>query len=246
MTSNDNIEEQNNNHNMDQMFHLMQQQMFQSVKPPEFAGTVDPTKARAWLEEIEKAFALVKVEEDQNTDFASYFLRGEANYSWESKKGNMSMTEYEDKFTELARFVPEQVDTEEKRAKRFQQGLKSWIRNGVAVFELTTYTAVVQKAMIIEVESEMSQKKKGQGNFQNRFNRNPGFQARKNVNFRRSEQGNQRTGIIFKPQTSKELPDHHCHIVRHMCGKKGYVVRDCRRPVMAASVPRVLTLPPPP
>ncbi|XP_074355312.1 uncharacterized protein LOC141694236 [Apium graveolens] len=136
---------------------------FQSVKPPEFEGSADPTKARAWLKQIEKAFALIKVEEGQKTDFASYFLKGEANYRWESKKalegedvvtgdrftdlflekyfphymkhqmkitflelkqGNLSITDYEAKFTELARCVHEQVDTDEKRAKRFRQGLK--------------------------------------------------------------------------------------------------------------------------
>ncbi|XP_074327977.1 uncharacterized protein LOC141665892 [Apium graveolens] len=144
---------------------------------------------------MEKAFALVKVEEDQKTDFASYFLKGEANYWWETmralegedvvtwdrfmelflekyfphyiknqmkikflelKQGNMPVSEYEAKFTELARFVLEQVDTEEKRAKRFQQGLQPWIRSRLVIFELTTYTAVVQKAMIIEGESVMS------------------------------------------------------------------------------------------
>ncbi|XP_074346582.1 uncharacterized protein LOC141685376 [Apium graveolens] len=136
---------------------------FQSVKPLEFKGSADPTKARSWLKEMEKAVALVKVEADQKTEFSSYFLKGEANYWWESKKarecegvvtwdrftelllekyfphymknqmeikflelkqGNLSVTDYEAKFTELARFVPEQVDTDEKWAKGFQQGLK--------------------------------------------------------------------------------------------------------------------------
>ncbi|XP_074337944.1 uncharacterized protein LOC141675090 [Apium graveolens] len=168
---------------------------FQLVKPPEFEGSADPTKARAWLKEMEKAFALVKAEEDQKMNFASYFLKGEANYCWKSKKAlegegvvnwdrftelflekyyprymknqmeikflelkqrNLSDTDFEAKFTELARFVPEQVDTDEKRAKSFQQGLNPWIRNRVAVFELTTYKTVVQKAMIIEGESEAS------------------------------------------------------------------------------------------
>ncbi|XP_074323559.1 uncharacterized protein LOC141660471 [Apium graveolens] len=112
----------------------------------------------------------------------------------ELKQGNLSVIDYEAKFTELARFIPEQVDTDEKRAKRFQQELKPWIRSRVAVFKLTTYTAVVQKAMIIEGESEASQKENRPGSFQNRSNRRPGFHARENVNFRRTEQGNQRRG----------------------------------------------------
>ena len=45
------------------------------------------------------------------------------------------------RFTELSRFVPEFVNTEEKRARRFQQGLKQWIQNRIAVFELTDYAS---------------------------------------------------------------------------------------------------------
>ena len=178
----------------------------------------------------------MKIGEDQKTDFASYLLKGEANYWWEFKKalegedvitwdrfkelflekhfpryvrnqmhikflelkqGSMSVTEYEAKFTELARFVPEQVDPEEKRVQRFQEGLRPWIRGQVAVFELTTYTAVVQKALIIEGESERSQRDRGQGSFQDRSSRKPGFQARTNLNFKRIGPGTQKTGNHF-------------------------------------------------
>ncbi|WOH00701.1 hypothetical protein DCAR_0520075 [Daucus carota subsp. sativus] len=173
--------------------------MFQSMHPPEFKGTADPIEARNWLKEIEKAFELVRVGNEQKTGFVSYFLKGEANYWWDSRKvvegtgtvtwerftelflekyfptymqdqmevkflelkhGNMSVADYEAKFTELSRFVPDYVDTEGKRAKRFQQGLKPWIRSRVAMFELKDYTVVVQKAMIIEGESDFSQKEK--------------------------------------------------------------------------------------
>ena len=73
---------------------------------------------------------------------------------FELRKENSSVIEYERKFTELARVVPEYVNTDEKRAKRFQQGLRPWIRSKVVVFELPTYAAVVQKSMIVEDESE--------------------------------------------------------------------------------------------
>ncbi|XP_017239655.1 uncharacterized protein LOC108212440 [Daucus carota subsp. sativus] len=155
---------------------------FQSVKPQEFLGSSDPIKARAWLKETDKAFSLAKVGADQKTEFASYFLKEEANYWWESKRAlvigevvpwerftelflekyfprymqnqmelkflelkqeNLSVSEYEAKFTELARFVPEYVNTDEQRAKRLQQGLKPWLRSRVAAYELTSYAAVV-------------------------------------------------------------------------------------------------------
>ena len=211
---------------------------FQAVNPPEFKGTSDPVVAQAWLKEMEKAFDLVGVEGDQKCKFASYYLKSEANYWWESvepleeveivswdrfkelflekyfpkymqsqmelkffelRQENSSVMEYERKFTELARFVPEYINTDEKRAKRFQQGLRPWIRSKVAVFELSTYVAIVQKAMIIEGESEQynkerdSKKRKaeshggnsGQGSSQGQFNKRPGFQQRKNTGFRR-------------------------------------------------------------
>ncbi|XP_074377152.1 uncharacterized protein LOC141718672 [Apium graveolens] len=178
---------------------------------------------------MEKAFALVKVEADQKTDCVSYFLKGEANYWWESKKTlegegvvtwdrftelflekyfprymknqmeikflelkqrNLMVTDYEAKFTELARFVPEQVDTDEKRAKRFQQGLKLWIRSRVAVFELTTYTACKQKG-----------------------------------------------------HSSREFLSGKAEVIYFQYGRKGHIVKDCRGAAMATSIPRVLALP---
>ncbi|KAL8108735.1 hypothetical protein AgCh_024996 [Apium graveolens] len=78
----------------------------------------------------------------------------------ELKRGNMSVADYESKFEELSRYVPSYVDTDRKKAKRFQQGLKPLIRGKVAIFELDTYVGVVQKAMIAETESEMSWKEK--------------------------------------------------------------------------------------
>ncbi|KAL8088548.1 hypothetical protein AgCh_038363 [Apium graveolens] len=40
----------------------------------------------------------------------------------ELKQGNMSVADYESKFEELSRYVPSYVDTNRKKAKRFQQG----------------------------------------------------------------------------------------------------------------------------
>ena len=172
---------------------------FQAVKPPEFKGSADPIEARAWLKEIEKAFALVKVGEDQKTEFASYYPKNEANYWGESMKAlkgeeviawtrftelfmekyfpeymqsmmelefselkqeEKSVAEYEARFVELARFVPSYVDSDIKKAKRFQHGLKPEIPSGVVVLQLKTYAAIIQTTMIIEGEQKLTQKEK--------------------------------------------------------------------------------------
>ena len=78
----------------------------------------------------------------------------------EFKQNNLSVAEYEARFTELSRLVPEYINTEEKRARRFHQGLKQWIQNRIDVFELTDYAMVVQKASIVEAGSEQIQKER--------------------------------------------------------------------------------------
>ena len=243
------------------------------MNPPEFKGTSDPVVAQAWLKEMEKAFDLVGVEGEQKCKFASYYLKNEANYWWESveplegteivswerfkelflekyfpkymqsqmelkffelRQENSSVMEYERKFTELARFVPEYVNTDEKRAKRFQQGLRPWIRSKVAVFELSTYAAVVQKAMIVEGESEQYNKERdnkkrkaesqggssGQGSGQGQFNKRPGFQG-KNPGFRKPEggqakQSNPQQNVNQQRQQRPSIPD--CKV----CGKEAF------------------------
>ena len=145
---------------------------FKAVGPPEFRGTADPIEAQTWVNEIEKAFVVARVDEGQKTSFATYMLKGEANFWWEAnktragegvvtwarfktlffenylsasmqarmevkflelKQDNMTVAEYAAKFNELARFAPHQVDTEARKARRFELGLKLWLYNKVAV-----------------------------------------------------------------------------------------------------------------
>lgn len=170
---------------------------FQSIHPPEFLGLPDPIKAQSWLREMEKAFELAEVKDDKKAQYASYYLKDEASFWWESSKAflegkdlswekfteifmekylpsymqdqlemkfldlrreEMSVTEYEVKFSELSRFVPEYVNTEAKKAKRFQQGLMPWIRSQIAMLEIKNYAALVQKAMIVEGEREAARR----------------------------------------------------------------------------------------
>ncbi|XP_074342212.1 uncharacterized protein LOC141679674 [Apium graveolens] len=71
----------------------------------DFKGEVDPIAARIWLKEIEKAFTFIQVNDDLKADYASYFLKGEANYWWEStraleKEGPVPWTRFTELFLE--------------------------------------------------------------------------------------------------------------------------------------------------
>lgn len=58
---------------------------FKAVGPSEFKGTIYPIEAQTWVSEMEKAFVISRVAEEQKTDFATYLIKGEANYWWETK-----------------------------------------------------------------------------------------------------------------------------------------------------------------
>lgn len=58
--------------------------------------------------------------------FGNYFPRSLKNNMemkfLELKQGNMTVAEYVEKFAEFARFAPHQVDTEKRKARRFDRG----------------------------------------------------------------------------------------------------------------------------
>jgi hypothetical protein len=66
------------------------------------------------------------------------------------EQGNMTVSQYEAEFARLARFAPTLVADEDSKARRFEEGLRPRIKTSVIAFELTTYRAVVNKALLIE------------------------------------------------------------------------------------------------
>ena len=84
-----NMPPQPNHHNLDQQQDRRPSpaatyREFQSVQPPAFRGCSEPTEAQSWITEVEKAFQICRVADDQKTLFASYLLKGEANFWWEA------------------------------------------------------------------------------------------------------------------------------------------------------------------
>ncbi|XP_028127142.1 uncharacterized protein LOC114323682 [Camellia sinensis] len=66
----------------------------------------------------------------------------------ERKQNSMTVAEYEAKFTELARFAPHVVDTDDKKARHFEGGLRDDILEKVNVLKLETYIEVLDRAII--------------------------------------------------------------------------------------------------
>ncbi|XP_028122458.1 uncharacterized protein LOC114319629 [Camellia sinensis] len=68
----------------------------------------------------------------------------------ELKQNNMAVAEHEAKFTELARFAPHVVDTDYKKARDFEGGLRDDILEKVNVLKLETDIEVLDQAIILE------------------------------------------------------------------------------------------------
>ncbi|XP_074341990.1 uncharacterized protein LOC141679387 [Apium graveolens] len=158
---------------------------FKRLNRPIFDGATDPAVVEMWIKEMEKAFGLFGSNEQQKVTLSVYQFQGSA-YDWwlmEKRKnettanleenpeplsaerenfirlqqGGRTVIEYEAQFAKLAKFASTLVADESSRARRLEEGLQSDIRNSVASFELQTYEAVLNKALVIErglVESE--------------------------------------------------------------------------------------------
>ncbi|XP_028054147.1 uncharacterized protein LOC114258392 [Camellia sinensis] len=68
----------------------------------------------------------------------------------ELKQGSMSIAEYEAKFTKLALFAPYMVDTDYKKARKFEGGLALDVFDRVGVLKLPKYVDVLDRALIVE------------------------------------------------------------------------------------------------
>nr|XP_027124203.1 uncharacterized protein LOC113740889 [Coffea arabica] len=67
------------------------------------------------------------------------------------RQGAVSVAEYEIQFTKLSRFAPELVATEQRRVRRFVQGLNVEIQEGLAAVRIDTFADAVERAQRVEV-----------------------------------------------------------------------------------------------
>ncbi|XP_057482013.1 uncharacterized protein LOC130768937 [Actinidia eriantha] len=151
------------------------------------------------------------------------------------KQGNMTVMAYEAKFTELARYAPYMVDTEEKKARKFEDGLRGNIKSRLELLRLLTYAEVVNYALLAERSNEEY--------YQDRDNKRKGEASKGpgGSNAIQSKQSN--TGTVSKnysssfkgnyPQCLKCGKFHKgtvCYVETgacFKCGQQGHMIRDC-------------------
>ncbi|KAK3036484.1 hypothetical protein RJ639_030834 [Escallonia herrerae] len=73
-------------------------------------------------------------------------------------QNDMTVAQYEAKFTSLSRYAPHLVDIENRKARRFEKGIRRGIKNRLLALMLSTFAKVVERAEILEVDYEEFQK----------------------------------------------------------------------------------------
>ncbi|XP_028052740.1 uncharacterized protein LOC114257168 [Camellia sinensis] len=132
---------------------------FKMMKPPSFKGRIEPMKVEAWVLGIEKLFEVFPCTEVQKVQLVAFTLEDEA-WRWWTLRRTVHRGLTWDRFLELfydkyfpqklARFTPHMVDTDYKKAQKFEGGLRGAILDRVNVLKLPTYVDVLERAIIAE------------------------------------------------------------------------------------------------
>ncbi|KAL5570732.1 hypothetical protein UlMin_020329 [Ulmus minor] len=154
------------------------------------------------------------------------------------EQGNKTVAEYEASFARLAKFAPDLVATEESRARRFEEGLSASIRQAVILFEIVTYSGVVNKALLVErpqrLDSDQNknrpggQKSSGGNSKQTFWKGNDRKRNYRGRNDNPNQQGKQPKRTCQK--CGKEHLGECCKGTDgcFKCGKPGHFARDCK------------------
>ncbi|XP_071924856.1 uncharacterized protein [Coffea arabica] len=115
---------------------------FQKFAPPKFLGGPEPEVAENWFERMEDIFAALHYSEERQEKREDEFIK--------LRQGTSSVAEYETQFTRLSKFAPELVVSEQKRIRRFIQGLNVEIQKDLAAAQIDTFKDALEKAQRVE------------------------------------------------------------------------------------------------
>ncbi|XP_028085782.1 uncharacterized protein LOC114286758 [Camellia sinensis] len=222
------------------------------MKPPTFYSGIEPLKAVTWLLEMEKLYEVFPCTETQKVLLATYTLKDKARRDrkvsefQELKYRIMSVAEYEAKFTELARFARHMVDTDYKKARKFEGGLDLEIFDRVAVLKLPTYVEVLDRALTVEAtiaakKQTITPTTEWRGK-RTRFSFKKGRSVLKRQNIGSSSSSSQSNGSTPNCPDCEKRHKGTCYQASgtcFRCGKTSHMVRDC--PMRFNEVSRPMT-----
>eukprot|EP00267_Zea_mays_P054434 XP_020407673.1 putative mediator of RNA polymerase II transcription subunit 21 [Zea mays] len=99
---------------------------FMSHKPPTFSSSPDPLHADDWLKSVEKMLNIAQCSDREK--FRNYYIPAglmkiKKKEFLSLNQGNMSVSEYRDKFIQLSRYASDEVADDERKQEHFMEGL---------------------------------------------------------------------------------------------------------------------------
>jgi hypothetical protein len=82
------------------------------------------------------------------------------------KQGSMSMNEYVTKFTQLSRYAPHEVNTDEKKQECFLNGLNDELAYALEARDFENFQGMVNKALVLENRRGVIERKRRLGHQQ--------------------------------------------------------------------------------
>nr|CAE05045.2 OSJNBa0049H08.6 [Oryza sativa Japonica Group] len=126
------------------------------------------------------------------------------------KQGNNSVNEYLSQFNKLARYAPEEVDTDKKKIKKFLKGIAVGMRLQLLAHDFPTFQHMINKALLLEdARKEATEEyKKRKSNHQGNSSRGaPRPRYGQPMQYHQSvTQANRQPGYAPRPQMNRPAP----------------------------------------
>ncbi|WVZ70433.1 hypothetical protein U9M48_019104 [Paspalum notatum var. saurae] len=94
--------------------------------PPTFSHFADPLQADDWLRAVERQLDIAQCNDQERVlshHVPAGIMKMKKKEFLSLKQGNMSVTEYHDKFLQLARYAPTEVAEDGDKQEYFLEGL---------------------------------------------------------------------------------------------------------------------------
>ncbi|KAK1602293.1 hypothetical protein QYE76_008142 [Lolium multiflorum] len=216
---------------------------FQNTKPISFAYAPEPMDAEDWLMDTERKLNTVGCNDQEKVRYATHLLCGPAASWWDNivavypagKRREFESLEQKDKailtyvreFSKLSRYAVEEVNTEDKKKKRFLRGLSPQFKVQLRMMRATEFQELVDAAITLEDDfKQLQEEKRKKAKYEpkrfvsNKPNTSLSFKPRYNNN-NNNNNSNQRRNQGYQSANQ---------ITCHSCGLKGHVMKDCRKP----------------
>ncbi|GFZ16761.1 hypothetical protein Acr_26g0000310 [Actinidia rufa] len=159
------------------------------------------------------------------------------------KQTGKTITEYEAAFTNLAKYAPHLVATDEMRARRFEDGLRYEIKRVIRPLVLPTYADVLDRAIIVEQDKMEKRNYFDSKKRQNFNNEGPIGQKRQKPESNWRNQGKNQRGQIPTCSTCGKKHSGECwrnrpDVICFYCNEVGHIRRNCPKLGTGAIVPR--------